>query len=249
MVKRVFKISGAVLLVVFLMLTMAFTHLELRNIPCQSLKVSYASGDHIRVPEAEVKALVKKVDSKLLTETLEQIDCAAIEKAVEKHSAVLKAEAYTLAVKDTGNYKGVLVVKLKHRVPVLRVMGTDGDYYLDGEGKRIPAIPDYATKVPVANGELNEEFARKQLLPFVLFVENDPFWSAQIKQIYVDRSREVFLVPLVGDFLIELGSITGFQGKLARLEVFYKQVLARNSWNKYKLISAKYQNQIIAKRK
>ena len=87
------------------------------------------------------------------------------------------------------------------------------------------------------------------MLPFVLFVENDGFWQAQIEQVHVQQNGDVLLTPLVGEHIIEFGTLDNYERKLQKMKAFYEQVLANDNWNKYKTVSLKYNNQVIAKRK
>jgi len=87
------------------------------------------------------------------------------------------------------------------------------------------------------------------LLPFILFIKNNEFWKAQIEQVHIEKNGDVTLVPLVGDHLIEFGKLDNYQAKLRNMKAFYSQVLAKNNWNKYKTLSLKYNNQIVAKRR
>ena len=43
------------------------------------------------------------------------------------------------------------------------------------------------------------------------------------------------LTPLVGDHLIELGTLENYPEKLRNMKAFYKQVMANNNWNKYEI--------------
>lgn len=76
-----------------------------------------------------------------------------------------------------------------------------------------------------------------------------PFWRAQIEQVHVDSGGGIFLSPLVGDQVIELGSLIDYPVKLQNLKAFYEQVLAHNNWDKYEKVSLKYRNQVIAKKR
>jgi cell division protein FtsQ len=103
--------------------------------------------------------------------------------------------------------------------------------------------------VLVATGYFSEDFAKEQLLPFALFLEENPFWKAQIEQVHVEQNGNVVLTPLVGDHLIELGNMQNYVEKLRNMKAFYEQVLVLNNWDKYQTISLKYKNQVIAKKK
>jgi cell division protein FtsQ len=143
----------------------------------------------------------------------------------------------------------VLTVKVKHRKPVVRIVSDNGNYYLDNEGDKIPVSTQYTANVLAATGKISEKFAVDELLPFVLFLGNDEFWEAQVEQIHIENNGDVLLIPLVGDQIIELGKLDNYEEKLRNMRAFYDQVLAANNWDKYKSVSLKYTNQVIAKKR
>lgn len=246
---KILKIAGFLALVVFIIGTLAFTLFESKDVLCQNIEVDYDTDELIQIDKAEIIRLVKAADSKILNKKLTQINAETIEKAIEKHDAIFNAEVYKVIVKDTGSFKGILTVKVKHREPVVRVMSNTGNYYLDEFGGKIPTSLNYSANVLVATGFFTEEFAKKELLPFVLYVENNNFWKAQIEQIHVEDDGDILLTPLVGEHIIEFGELDDYQRKLQKMKAFYEQVLAQNNWNKYKTISLKYNNQVIAKKR
>jgi cell division protein FtsQ len=249
MFRKILKITGLLALVVFIIGTLAFSSLESKDVLCRNIEVDYSADELIQIDKAEIIRLVKAADSKILSKKLNQINAETIEKAIEKHDAIINAEVYKVMVKDTGSFRGVLTVKVKHREPVVRVMSNIGNYYLDEFGGKIPTSLNYSANVLAATGFITEEFAKKELLPFVLYVENDDFWRAQIEQIHVENNGDVLLTPLFGEHIIEFGELDDYQNKLQKMKAFYKQVLAQNNWNKYKTISLKYNNQVIAKKR
>ncbi len=161
---------------------------------------------------------------------------------------MLKAEVYKIVVRDSSSYRGILGVRIKHREPVVRIMSSAGSYYLDDTGEQIPVSTNYAANVLVASGYFSEEFAVEQVLPFVLSLNDDLFWKAQIEQIYVEQNGNVMLTTLVGNHIVELGTFDNFREKLRNMKAFYEQVMVHNKWDKYHFISLKYKNQVIAKK-
>jgi cell division protein FtsQ len=249
MIRKLLKLTGFLVLVIFIIGTLAFTSIESKNIMCADIQVVFNKSDVINIEKDKLIRLVKSVDNKVLSKTLGEINADIIEEEIEKLPAILKADVYKLMVNENGAYKGTLVVKVKHREPVLRVIASSGSYYLDEFGMKIPVSTNYATNVMVASGSISEGFAVEQLLPFVLYIEDNDFWKAQIQQIYVEEDGDVLLSPLVGDHIIELGDLNNYRWKLHIMSAFYKQVLAKNNWDKYEMVSLKYNNQVVAKRK
>ena len=249
MLRKLLKLTGYLVLVVFIIVTLAFTSNESKNITCRSIEVEFRNEEVIKINKEEIIRLVKSADNHLLGKRLFQVNAEFIEKEVEKHQAIFKAEVYKVVAKDSTSYKGILAVEVKHREPVVRIMSADGSYYLDENGVKIPISANYSADVLVTTGHFSEQFAKARLLPFILFIESDEFWKAQIEQVHVEKNGDIILVPLVGDHLIELGKLDNYYEKLRNMKAFYGQVLANNNWNKYKSVSLKYNNQVIAKKR
>ena len=207
MFRRLLKIAGSLVLVIFIVGTIAFTTHECKDVVCSNIEIDFDSDELIKVNKDELIRLVKAADNDILSKKLNQINSEIIEDAVEKHQAILYAEVYKIMTKDSSSYKGVLVVKVKHREPVVRVMSNTGSYYLDEFGGKIPISANYTANVLATTGFFPEKYATEKLLPFILFIENDEFWQAQIEQVHIEKNGEVLLIPLVGEHIIEFGKL------------------------------------------
>lgn len=250
MFRKLTKIGGLLVLALFVAATLAFTSLEYKNATCRSIEIEYEKGEVIRVDKDDLVKLVTKADENVLGKKFNQINTELIEAEVEKHDAILKAEVYEIVTTaDSARYKGVLAVKVKHRKPVVRIIAADENYYLDEFGGKIPISKNYTANVLVSTGNIDEKYAKEQLLPCILYIENDEFWEAQIEQVHIEKNGDVVLIPLVGDHFVELGTLDNYEEKLRNMKIFYKDVLANDNWNKYKSVSLKYKNQVVAKKR
>jgi cell division protein FtsQ len=79
------------------------------------------------------------------------------------------------------------------------------------------------------------------------FLENDPFWNAQIEQIYIDSSGDIILSPRVGDHKIIFGDLKDMGTKFNKLYTFYKNIVPEEGWEKYSTVNLKYKDQIVCK--
>lgn len=249
MFRKLLKLLGFLMLIIFIVGTLAFTVIESKNIMCSGIEVVFDEDEPIKIDKDKLIRLVKATDKKVLSKMLSEINSEIIEDEIEKLPAILKADIYKLIINEKGVYKGVLVVKVKHREPVMRVITSGNSYYLDKFGMRIPVSSSYPTNVLVTTGSISETFAVEKLLPFVLYIEDNDFWKAQIQQVHIEEDGDVLLSPLVGGHIIELGDLDNYSQKLKVMRAFYKQVLVKNNWNKYEKVSLKYNNQVVAKRR
>lgn len=232
-----------------LVVTLAFSYTETASVVCKEISVKFDEDQQVQLSRQEIVRLVNAADKNLIGKKLRDINAETIEQEVNKHNAIYKADAYKLVVRDSTKYKGILAIKVRHRDPVMRVMSPDANYYMDEDGVRFPTSTRYSANVVIVTGNINENLARKSILPMVLHISDDDFWEAQIKQIHVDRNEEILLTPLVGNQVIEFGTADSYHQKLRNLMAFYEQVVASNNWDKYERISLKYRNQIIAKKR
>ena len=170
---------------------------------------------------------------------------------------ITKKEVATLLEKKgisrSGKAGGVLQNterKALHRLdpshPILRVMSANGEnYYLDNKGTVMPPDAKCVAHLAVVTGNVEKSFAMRDLYKFGVFLQKNSFWNAQIEQIHVLPGKNIELVPRVGDHLIYLGKIAGFEKKLKRVKAFYERGLNQVGWNKYSRISVEFDNQII----
>ena len=120
-----------------------------------------------------------------------------------------------------------------------------------------PFKPDYVGPLdrfagnPEKKVQKNYSFLVK-LINFVKFVDSDDFWKAFIVQIHVVGSQagdgydpDIEIVPRAGDQVIMLGSVDGYEQKLAKLLSFYRHAVAYEGWNCCSYINLKYKDQIV----
>jgi len=194
------------------------------------------------VSVSDIGAFLKARDVILSGKQYSGIDYDSLERLVETHPLVKRAECYLSADDD-------VVIRVVQRVPVARVFADSGDtYFIGDEAERITCMEGISPYVPVLSGDLTYEFVRDTLFDLVTRVREDDFWRAQVEQIYVAPNRDITLIPRVGQMDIKLGKAESLQTKLDNLKLFYKEAPQQVGWNKYKSINAEFENQIIAEK-
>lgn len=245
MFKLILKILGWTILAAFLGFSVWFTNRELKNVSCKSVAVHIIDGSPRFLQEEDILELVKKADNSIFGKNLRQINTEVLEKKIRAVESIRNAEVYRRISGKSLQFTGKLIIEIEERNPVVRIKTGEFDYYLDMDGMKIPVSRKFSSKVPVISGTVTTDIAVNDLLPFAGYIYSDPFWKAQIEQIFVKPNKELLVVPRVGNHLIEFGTTENYQEKLRNLKAVYQQGFSKTGWDKYKTINLKYKNQVV----
>ncbi|MBQ8423725.1 MAG: cell division protein FtsQ [Coprobacter sp.] len=190
----------------------------------------------------ELKTYIEKRISMRKGEPVITISTDSIETILSENRLISRVNCYATP-------SGLIRVDIWQRIPILRVMDGEKSYFIDETGIIIPGPMPVAVHVPVATGNISQEFACTELYDFARFLQKNKFWHAQIAQIYITDKHEVEIIPRVGEHRIVMGDLGNYEEKLNNLRCFYDQALSRCGWNKYHTINLKYKDQIVATRK
>lgn len=243
MIKRIFILLF--LLMITSYLVVAVTMLNARPIGQRCDSVGVFIADSIDYGFITKKGITDHLNSKGLMpvgKDMNSINTKIMEKELNRLPLVDNVECY-----KTSNQKIAIVIN--QRVPILRVMGNNGEcYYIDCKAKIMPLVktPIY---VPVVTGYIDRKMAKNEIFKLGQFINNNPFWRSQIEQINITPTKEVEIVPMVGDHIIFLGKAEEYEDKFNRLKIFYEKALNIVGWNKYDRISLEFSNQIICTKK
>lgn len=235
-----------ILLSIALLLTCAYLVLALTafNRPPSAVctGIGLNAGDTTQrgfISQKEVERLLSKAKLHPVGEAVESVRTDLMEEALSHHPLVDEVECFKTPA-------GGLCIEVSQRMPILLVMPQSGpSYYIDSKGRAMPTGAQVVAHVPVATGQISRDMAEGPLYEFACYLQETPFWNAQIEQINVGAGGGVELVPRVGKHHIYLGELTAWERKLSRVKRFYRQALGRVGWNKYKLINVEFDNQII----
>jgi cell division protein FtsQ len=108
-------------------------------------------------------------------------------------------------------------------------------------------VSGYITESLQMGDSLKSEIG-KQLFPMLQYIHEDAFFRAQISELVVSQNGDITLLPEVGNISVEFGTSEEYQTKLENLMLFYRQVLNRTGWDRYKKVSVKFRGQVVATR-
>ena len=205
--------------------------------------------DFYLIDQFEIQALLDKEQSVVLGTNFDQVDIKLLERQVEENPFVAEIDVFM-------SVTGILGAKVFQTQPIGRLMSSSGpDQYIDVTGKLLPMNTDYTARVPLISfaeypqweSNLGENDLGKQLMDFLIFINKDELWKAQIAQLAVSEENELTLLPQMTKQLILFGPADEIEEKFKKLKLFYKEVLPKKGWNTYSSINLKYKNQIVCK--
>jgi len=178
---------------------------------------------------------------------MDEIDLKNIEQRIKTNRFVRHVDVY----KDL---KGSLIVNIEQRRPIARIIqSTEPDVYISEDGVILPTSQKFTARVVLISGDYVGKLAHKEsitendfkLLDLLQFIDDDPFWRAQIAQLAISKSGELIMYPQIGKQVIEFGQPDDYKEKFRNLKIFFTKVLPQKGWNHYKKVNIKYNNQIV----
>lgn len=246
--KREIKI-GAALLVVGIFI--AFTERRQGDVAIKdiTIKIENLNENHF-VDENDVLDLMELDQETLKGAGLEEVNLKEIEKRVRQEPFIKEADIYS-------DIKGNVVIRVELRRPIARLVRNDGpDGYIAEDGTIMPVSSKYTSRVILISGgfirtllkqqNANDLEEGKQLMQLIQTIREDEFWNAQIAQLDIDSKANITMYSQVGDERIEFGKPDDQETKFKKLMIFYKEILPRTGWNKYKRVNLQYAGQIVA---
>ena len=179
------------------------------------------------------------------------IQLATLEKRIRTNKLIKDCQVYH-------DLAGNLVVDIEQEKPVARWINASqsgewhkaSGFYINEEGDYIPLSDRYSARVLMVAGPFFQKYQNlrneqgKAVLGMIKYVQDDPFWQAQVIQMNVSKTGEVDLLTALGNQRIEFGKAENIDAKLTKLRIFYQKVMA-SDWSRYTRISLKYHDQIV----
>jgi cell division protein FtsQ len=237
--KRIKQIVGVGILGIYFPVVLAFVSTSKDEVVCGEIRTEISDSlSNAFISGKDLYDIALEKYPTILGRALNDLDTESMELFFEKHPAIQNCEVYyTLG--------GALHIKVKQNVPVVRVFDGDKSYYYDEEGEKMPVFNNHTAHVLVANGYVNRLMAKHDLLKMACFIHEDPFWEAQIEQLFINSKGEFVLVPRVGDHVVEFGEIDRMEEKFRNLKALYQNGWEAREWNLYNKVSLKYNGQVV----
>lgn len=240
---------GWLCLVVAIGFTIYYSYAQRESVRCQSIVVNVSPNSPRFMSEKEIADMIEKSGELIIGQRLSAIDINKLETKLTNFSTLKNVEIFRKVDSKGFSFTGKLVISVDERTPIIRIKNLTDDYYMDAEGVKIPVSGSYVERIMLATGTIPDEAIKKSLLKMADFVNKNDFWRAQIEQVFIQANGQLLLLPQVGDYLIEFGTPDDYELKFRNLKAVYQQGFKNLGWNKYKIISVKYRNQVVCTKK
>ncbi|MES1216985.1 MAG: hypothetical protein ABUT20_15830, partial [Bacteroidota bacterium] len=219
---------------------------------CSDYKITVKSlHNNFFLDEKDVfKLLSTATGGKIKGQTVSAINIRKLEDMLESNVWVKDAQLYF-------DNNDVLHVSVTEREPLARLFTTAGtSFYIDSNEKRMPLSDKMSARVPVFTGFPDKKVLSQtdsvllgDVKTVAQYISSHPFWLSQASEIDITPEKNFEMIPLVGNHLVKLGDAENLDQKFHRLFVFYQSVLSKTGFDKYRMIDAQYDGQIVAIRK
>ena len=173
---------------------------------------------------------------------MQQIPLQQMEEAVLSHHMVRTAQCY--ATSDS-----TIIVNLTQRIPLLKVTTATDSYYVDTDRERMPLSNKVKTDVIAVTGRVGERMAKDEIAEFVLWLQDNTYWSERIARIDILEGKQLLLYQTDNQPRIMLGRLDEYEDKLHRVRLFQETLPVKlPDAPKYKELDVRYKGQVVGRK-
>lgn len=230
---RILKIAITVIILGFL-LSFSLKKFSGQKITDNKISVKMSEKTPVYfIDEKDIREIVKKENP---SGKVGDLNIPALEKKINTLPAVDSANVYL-------NLNGKLNLDIKQRVPVFRLNKNGRDFYVDEKGIEFPISKTYSHPCMLVTGDVQKDEYRK-LAELVEKIDKDDFSKKYFIGISKDNG-DYNLLTSEGNYKVEIGDLDNIEFKVKGFKTFVEKYLVYKDPEKYKMVSVKYQNQIV----
>ncbi|UYW00651.1 cell division protein FtsQ [Flavobacterium agricola] len=200
-------------------------------------RIDFVGEDNVYITESEV--------NKIIHENLSfKSNLDKNYKALHELENVLQNNDKIETVHVYKTIEGILVAQILQKEPVGRVFANGDSFYLDRNGNTMNTTSNYAARVPIVTGEINET-TLKDVNFLLQKIHSDDFLKKSIIGVKIFPSRSVILTDRNFDFQIIFGNVTEVDKKFNNYKAFIQHTLQDSIVNNYKEVNLKFTQQVV----
>lgn len=240
---------GLLLSTVLLVGAIVFAETRQASRTCQGIEITIAGGASQQFVEKKdlLQRLTATTSRPIIGAPLQGLVTRSIENTIKSNNFVREGIAYK-------NWRGVLKIAILPRRPIARILYPhQQSQYIDEDGTLLPLSAQHTARVMLVEAQkllgvsknLSEHPYGAALLALFNYIDQDTFWRAQIAHMRIDEKGKLIMNTQVSKQRIEFGLPEAIEKKLAKLKLFYQQIIPYKGWNTYKRVNLEFDNQIV----
>ena len=230
---RILKIAITVIILGFLL---SFSLKKFGGQKITDNKISVKMNEKTPVYFIDEKDIREIVNKENPSRKVGDLNIPELEKKINALPAVDSANVYL-------NLNGKLNLDIKQRVPVFRLNYKGKDFYVDEKGVEFPLSRTYSHLCMLVTGDVKKDEYEK-LAELVDKIDKDDFSKKYF--IGISKYKDSYnLLTSEGIYRVEIGDLDNIELKVKGFKTFVEKYLVFQDPQKYKMISVKYQNQIV----
>ncbi len=236
---------------VLVLLVAAINRKNSRSCKAYRIEINDGKGQLYVDQKSILNLLTENGTQKLTGKTIASYDLKKMEELLKTNAWIRDAQLFF-------DNTETLRIKVTERTPIARIFAVSGNsFFIDSSCVQLP-LPDHIqTRVPVFTGfpldkvriHGTDSALLQQIKTLSGFIMASPFWLADIEQISITAKRTFQMVPVIGNHLIEFGDGNNYMEKFHRLLIFYEEVAARTSFDRYSRLDVRFAGQVIGTRR
>ncbi|MBD3904363.1 cell division protein FtsQ [Chryseobacterium sp. Ch-15] len=230
---RILKIAITVIILGFLL---SFSLKKFGGQKITDNKISVKMNEKTPVYFIDEKDIREIVNKENPSRKVGDLNIPELEKKINALPAVDSANVYL-------NLNGKLNLDIKQRVPIFRLNYKGKDFYVDEKGVEFPISRTYSHPCMLVTGDVKKDEYEK-LAELVDKIDKDDFSKKYF--IGISKYKDSYnLLTSEGIYRVEIGDLDNIELKVKGFKTFVEKYLVFQDPQKYKMISVKYQNQIV----
>jgi cell division protein FtsQ len=199
--------------------------------------VIFTGDDNLFVTNETVNKLLIENKNGAPTIRKENLDLNKLEKSVDGNEMIEKSEVFV-------TIDGVLQAVVKQKTPIARIFDPHGSFYIDYKGNTMPLSTNFAARVPIVSGEIDDQ-NRKKIAEMFRIIHDDDFLKKNITGIQISPTGNVKMMNRNYNYQIDFGKTINMERKFSNYKAFFQKAVSDSSITKYKMINLKFTQQVV----
>lgn len=226
-----------VLMFVLVIFLFSFTSKRNENRKLSKTIITFVGDNAPFIKQETVNKLLIENNSAVTSIQKVNLDLNKLEKNLNSHQMIEKSDVFV-------SIDGVLKAVVKQKTPVARVFDSNGSFYIDYEGDRMPLSSNFTARVPLVSGEINKN-NNEDLAELFRVIFDDSFLKKNIIGIQIMPNGSLIMLNRNFNYQIDFGNLNNVERKFKNYKAFFQKAVLDSSLYKYKKIDLRFTEQVV----